>query len=52
MTIGHLRPGDAVVALLGEIGLSRSHLARLLRELSDGQQQGVNIARALALSPQ
>ncbi|MBB5753348.1 dipeptide ABC transporter ATP-binding protein [Prosthecomicrobium pneumaticum] len=42
----------AVLALLDEVGLARTHLGRLPRELSGGQRQRVCIARALALSPE
>jgi peptide/nickel transport system ATP-binding protein len=39
------------IALLGEVGLDASALARYPHEFSGGQRQRINIARALALRP-
>ncbi|QTV79948.1 ATP-binding cassette domain-containing protein [Microbacterium sp. NIBRBAC000506063] len=40
-----------VLELLDEVGLSRSHAARLPHQLSGGQCQRVGIARALTMRP-
>jgi oligopeptide/dipeptide ABC transporter ATP-binding protein len=42
---------DAVLTLLGHVGLGREHLMRYPHEFSGGQRQRIAIARALALNP-
>ncbi len=44
--------GEAVAALLGQVGLSREHGERFPHELSGGQLQRAAIARVLGLSPE
>ena len=50
----HQRPVDdaTLAALLAQVQLSPELLSRLPRELSVGQRQRVNLARALALEPE
>jgi oligopeptide/dipeptide ABC transporter ATP-binding protein len=42
---------DAVLTLLGHVGLGQEHLMRYPHEFSGGQRQRIAIARALALNP-
>jgi oligopeptide/dipeptide ABC transporter ATP-binding protein len=42
---------DAVLTLLGHVGLGHEHLMRFPHEFSGGQRQRIAIARALALNP-
>ncbi|MEA3119043.1 MAG: microcin transport system ATP-binding protein [Paraburkholderia sp.] len=43
---------EKVVAMLGEVGIDRTALARYPHEFSGGQRQRIAIARALVLEPQ
>ncbi|HUW42328.1 MAG TPA: ABC transporter ATP-binding protein [Rectinemataceae bacterium] len=42
---------DAVVELLGKVGLTRDHLMRYPHEFSGGQRQRIAVARALSTNP-
>lgn len=44
--------GARLEAILGEVGMDASALARFAHEFSGGQRQRINIARALALKPE
>lgn len=42
---------EKIEALLGMVGLDRTHMSRYPHELSGGQRQRIGIARALAVNP-
>jgi microcin C transport system ATP-binding protein len=50
-TLDRTQRRDAIVAVLGEVGLPESSLTRYPHEFSGGQRQRIAIARAIVLEP-